>query len=152
MAVASKVSPRHIRHRSRARVRRSGDMKKFIKDLQTALSGTGAAKTFTSTLNSKNITITAHGLLKGAGPFLASNSGGALPGLMASARLYWVVGVVDANNVQLAAEPEGAAITFGAAGTGTNTLTKASSLDAVFELLKKHGAPFMKAATDVDGI
>lgn len=152
MAVASKVSPRHVRHRSRSRIRRSGDLKKFITDLQTALSGTGASKTFTSTLNSQNITITAHGLLVGAGPFLPSNSGGALPGLMSSSKLYWVVAVVDANNVKLAAEPDGAPLTFTTAGTGTNTLTKASSLDAVFELLKKHGAPFMKAATDVDGI
>ena len=152
MAVASKVSPRHVRHRKRSRIRRSNDFKKFITDLQAALNATGAAKTFTSTLNSPNITITAHGLSVGAGPFLASNAGGALPGLMTSTKLYWVVGVVDANNVKLAAEPDGAALTFGAAGTGTNTLTKASSLDAVYALLKKHGAPFMKAATDVDGI
>jgi hypothetical protein len=152
MAVASKVSPRHLRRRKRSRIRRSGDMKKFIKDLQTALNGTGAGKVFTSTLNSANITSAAHGLKVGDGPFLPSNSGGALPGLMSSTKLYWVVGVVDVNNVKLAAEPNGAALTFGAAGTGTNTLTKASSLDAVYALLKKHGAPFMKAATDVDGI
>lgn len=152
MTVASKRSPRHIRHGRRARIRRSTDLKKFITALQTALAGTGAAKTFTSTLNSPNVTITAHGYAVGAGPFIPSNVGGALPGLMSSTKLYWVVGVVDANNVKLAAEPNGAALTFGAAGTGTNTLTKASSLDAVYALLKKHGAPFMKAATDVDGI
>lgn len=152
MTVASPVSPRHLRHRKRSRIRRSKDLKNFIAALTTALTGTGAAKTFTSTLNSANLTSAAHGYHVGDGAFLLTNAGGALPGGAVAARLYWIASVPDANTFTLAAERGGAALTFGAAGTGTNTITKAASLDAVFQLLKRHGAPFMKKATDVDGI
>lgn len=279
MTVASPVSPRHIRHRHRSRIRRSKDFKRFIAALQTALTGTGAAiasftatapvtgvaaaqtltataiadgdtvtigskvYTFQTTLtnvngnvfstgvlattlanlskainltgvagtdyatamtlnadvsatsdathvvvtakvtgtasNSKATTETcanaswgnttllggvtavaatsalakaAHGLHVGDGPFLATNSGGSLPTGLPGLTLLWVESVADSGHFTLGSSPTAAPLVFTAAGSGTNTLTKASSLDAVYDLLKKHGAPFMKHATDVDGI
>jgi hypothetical protein len=92
-----------------------------------------------------------HGLHVGDGPFLATNSGGALPTGCPSS-LLWVVGVPDSGHFELATGPRDAPIVFSAAGSGTNTLTKASTIDAMFAYLKKHGAPFMKAATDVDAL
>ena len=151
MPVGTKISPRHLRHRKRSRVRRSKDFKKFITDLQTVLNATGAAKTFTATIASKNLTATAHGFSVGAGPFLLTSTT-TLPSGAPSGKLVWVVEVPDANNVRIATSPRGAAITMADAGTGTHTMTKASSLDAVFNLLKRRGINVMKAATDVDGI
>lgn len=95
---------------------------------------------------------TAHGLAVGDGPFLATNSGGALPTPLTTTALYWVATVPSANSFTLASELGGAAIVLSAAGSGTNTLTKSSSLDAIFDYLKRHGAPFMRAATDVDDL
>lgn len=93
-----------------------------------------------------------HGLHLGDGPFLAANSGGALPTGLPALTLLWVVGVPDSGHFQLATGPRDAPIVFSAQGSGTNTITKASTIDAVYAYLKKHGAPFMKAATDVDAL
>jgi len=99
-----------------------------------------------------NLAKTTHGLAADEGPFLVSNSGGSLPTPLDNATLYYVASVPDANTFTLTTEKGGSAITLSAAGSGTNTMTKASSLDAIFEYLKKFGAPFMRAATDVDDL
>lgn len=93
-----------------------------------------------------------HGLHVGDGPYLLTNSGGALPTPLAASKLAWVATVPDSGHFTLAYERGGPPLVITAAGSGTNTMTKASSLDAVYALLKRHGAPFMKHATDVDGI
>jgi hypothetical protein len=97
-----------------------------------------------------NLTKATHGKIIGEGPFLASNAGGSLPTPLDTTTLYWVVAVPDANNFGLASSKRGAALTLTAPGSGTNTLTKASSLEAIFQYLKKRGGKQMRAATDVD--
>jgi hypothetical protein len=101
---------------------------------------------------SSNLAKATHGLKVGDGPFLATNSGGALPTGCPASTLLWVAKVPDSGHFGLATGLGDAPIVFSAAGSGTNTLTKASSLDAIYAYLKKHGAPFMKAATDVDAL
>lgn len=96
------------------------------------------------------ITKATHGFDVGDGPFLASNSGGALPSGLVIDTLYWAVSVPTANTLGLSTSRNGAAITLTTPGTGTNTLTKASSLDAVFQLLKRYRPETVVAATDVD--
>lgn len=93
-----------------------------------------------------------HGKVVGEGPFLATNSGGALPTPLVINQLYWIAGVPSSGLFSLTTRPGGDPIVLSAAGSGTNTLTKASTLEAVFDYLKKHGAPFMRAATDADAL
>lgn len=99
-----------------------------------------------------NLAKTSHGLAKDEGPFVLSNSGGALPTPLDNTTLYYVASVPDANKFTLTTEKGGDPITLSAAGSGTNTMTKSSSLDAIWDYLKKFGAPFMRAATDVDDL
>lgn len=151
MSVSS-VGPKHARRGRFARIRRSKDLKGLLTKLQTALNNTGAGKAFTASA-SANLTVTAHGYKVGEGPFLVTNSGGALPSPLVSAKFYYVIAVPDVNTINIATDEDlKTAIVMAGAGTGTHTITKASSLGAVYELLKKRGARFMRAATDVDGI
>jgi hypothetical protein len=147
----TKVTPRYVRHRKRSRIRRSKDFKALIAALQTTLSGTGAGGAFTAAAGTV-LTKAAHGFEVGDGPFLITNSGGALPSPGVINKLYWVVGAPSASTFELATDEDGDAITWAGAGTGTHTITKASTLDAVYELLKKHGQPVLKGATDVDSL
>lgn len=152
MAIGSKQNPVHMRYRKRSRLRHSRSLLKLINDLTTLLTGTGAGKVFTTAGASASVTSAAHGLALGSGPHLASNAGGALPTTLVAGTLYWIVGVPDANNVTLATSRGGAAIVHNGAGTGTHTLTKASTVEAIFQLLKRRGASVMKATTDVDNV
>jgi hypothetical protein len=151
MTVGSKANPQHMRYRKRARFRHSKVMLKFISDLQALLNGTGAAKVFTAAASAA-ITSAAHGLTLGSGPYIVSNSGGALPSPYVAGTFYWVVAVPDANTLNLGLTRGGAAIVAAGAGTGTHTLTKASTAEAVFQLLKRRGSAVMKATTDVDNV
>lgn len=76
------------------------------------------------------LTKNAHGLQTGDGPITASNAGGALPGGLAPATPYFVIRD-GANTVKLASSRElalaGTAIDLTSAGTGTHTLSAASS-------------------------
>lgn len=118
----------------------------------TAWGGSTMAGGLDAVAASSSLAKTAHGLHLGDGPFILSNSGGSLPTPLTNSKLYWVAGVPDANKFSLTTEPGGPPLILSAAGSGTNTMTKASSLDAVWSYLKKHGAPAMRAATDVDGL
>ncbi len=99
-----------------------------------------------------NLAKTTHGLAVDEGPFVLSNSGGALPTPLDNTTLYYIATVPDANKFTLTTEKGGDAIILSAAGSGTNTMTKSSSLDAIWDYLKKFGAPFLRAATDVDDL
>lgn len=152
MPIGSKQNPVHMRYRKRSRMRHSKNLIKLVADLQTLLNGTGAAKTFTTAGASANLTAAAHALALGSGPYVVTNAGGALPTTLVLGTLYWIVSVPDANNVALATSRGGAAIVHNGAGTGTHTLTKASTLEAVFQTLKRRGASVLKATTDIDNV
>ena len=82
--------------------------------------------TFTADPSSDALTITAHGLVTGDGPFRPSNAGGALPGGLVTTRDYWII-FVDANTVRLSSSLSGAIngvfTNISSAGTGTHTLS-----------------------------
>ncbi len=84
-----------------------------------------ADATFTATAATDQLTITAHGLQTGDGPFQATNSGGGLPGGMATLTNYYVVRV-DANNIKIATSLAnalaGTTVDISSTGTGTHTL------------------------------
>lgn len=92
-----------------------------------------ANTTFTATSGTPgSLTATAHGLQTGDGPVRVSNSGGGLPGGLASGTDYWVI-VVDANTLRLAVDRTNALratpipVTITSNGTGTQTLSPGTS-------------------------
>lgn len=121
------------------------------------VAGTGTGKTFTVTPANDTLTITAHGYSAGAGPFVASNSGGALPSGIVAGVLYWV-SVSDANTLQLHISLEDAvlgqnAVSISTAGTGTQTLTPATTTTALTEHLRQGVSPErLDALTDIDDL
>ena len=74
------------------------------------------------------ITVVAHGLATGDGPFKVSNSGGALPAGLAAATNYWIVDLAGDDTFSLAASYADAIATVPVvvditdAGTGTHTI------------------------------
>lgn len=80
--------------------------------------------TYTANAGTDELTITAHGLSTGDGPFQTTNSGGALPTGLAAATNYWVV-VTSANAFKVATSLAnalaGTTIDITGAGTGTHT-------------------------------
>lgn len=86
--------------------------------------------TFTADPSSDALTMTAHGLVTGDGPFRPSNSGGALPGGLVATRDYWII-FVDANTVRLSSSLSGAIsglfTNITSAGSGTQTLSGPSA-------------------------
>lgn len=85
---------------------------------------TAATFTYTADSTTDKITKTAHGLQTGDGPFTTTNSGGSLPGGLATLTSYWVV-VVDANTFRVASSLANAYantyIDITSNGSGTNT-------------------------------
>lgn len=94
----------------------------------------GAVNTGTS-----SVTMTAHGMVTGAGPFRVGNSGGALPTGLAVDTDYWII-VVDANTIKFASSKANAialtSISLTTTGTGTNTLLRNNN-DVVMAQIKQ---------------
>ena len=88
--------------------------------------------TFTADSTTDLLTITAHGLTLGAGPFQTVNAGGGLPGGLAAVTNYFVVPVA-ANTFKLASSfanaLAGTTIDVTTNGTGTQTLHAVSALN-----------------------
>lgn len=93
----------------------------------------------TVTAATDEITITAHGMSTGDGPFYVSNSGGALPSPLAANTSYWVI-KVDADNIKLATSKANAlastAIDLTTAGTGTQTLLRSENDVVIAQLVQ----------------
>lgn len=124
-----------------------------------ALTGTGTDQTFTTTFAADTLTIATHGHADGDGPFILTNSGGALPAGLSAAEHYFV-SVVDANTLQLHLPLResilNAVIGITDDGTGTHTMTKASDdvdgSEAGFHYNRQNRPEEIEAATDVDDI
>lgn len=84
-------------------------------------------RTFTADSTTDRIALTGHGRSQGDGPFRVSNSGGALPGGLASATDYWISSVIDADHFLVATSFVGAMngifVDITTNGTGTQTIT-----------------------------
>lgn len=93
---------------------------------------------------------TSHGLSVGDGPFLMTTSG-SLPGGLVAGTYYYVHTVADADNFTVTSEFDSVdptAIT--SAGSGTQTMTRASDIGSMYEYLKHNTPAALQAATDVD--
>ncbi len=89
-----------------------------------------ADKTFTATAATDTLTVTAHGLQTGDGPFQVSNSGGGLPAGLVALTNYWIIATsVDTFKVAttLANALLGTAVDVTTAGTGTQTISDTAS-------------------------
>lgn len=99
-----------------------------------------------------NLTVTAHGLVVGAGPFLLTTAT-TLPAGLRLLTPYWVKAVVNANTLTLStARSDAPAAAYTSAGTGAHTLTKASDDPALYDYLKQNDPAVVKNATDVDAL
>lgn len=94
------------------------------------LAVTFASHTFTADSTTDLITVTAHGLVTGDGPFQVSNSGGLLPVPLAAATNYYVI-VIGANTFKVAATRSaalfGVFFNITTNGTGTNSIVGVSA-------------------------
>lgn len=98
------------------------------------------------------LTVTTHGYDVGEGPFLLATSD-TLPGGLEAGQFYFINSVVDANNVTLkTAFDDNNVVEITSAGTGTHSITKASSLAAIFHYLKRNPPAVVASATDVDSL
>lgn len=97
---------------------------------ETIFDGVAFAKTFTATAATDIVTIAAHGLKTGDGPFTAS-SDDTLPAGLAAATNYWAIYVSD-GTIKLASSYanalDGTAVDITDAGTGVHTLTKVAAV------------------------
>lgn len=122
----------------------------------TRLNGTGTGQTFTANATNNQLTITGHGFTKQTGPFVVSSTT-TLPTPLKENVLYWV-SIVDANTVKLhydflRAGRAQAEVDITDAGTGTHTLTPATSRQAIFEHLRQGRAPLrIQTETDIDNL
>lgn len=145
---------RHLLHRHYERFRKSSVVTNFLAERSAALEDDADAATFTANATTNQLTMAGHGLATGDGPFTASSSG-TLPAPLTATGLYFVE-AVDANTLKLASSKKravaGTTIDLTTAGTGTHTLTTATSEKAILERLKTNKPVTVAAATDVDGL
>jgi hypothetical protein len=150
------VNARYVRHRSFDRLRHSKDFVAFLTVQAARLVATGATKAFTVAFatNDAILNSAAHGLADRAGPFALTNAGGALPAGLRADTLYWVK-APTAGTLALYTNPEltGSPAKFTTNGTGTHSLVKASTAEAIFnELREGKSAEQIEAATDIDNL
>lgn len=143
---------RYLRRTQYDRVRRSNDLIAFWTAEATRLAASASGTDFTADNTTEELTATSHGFVTGDGPFLVSNAGGALPTGLADDVLYWVL-VVDDDTLQLYTgdrESTTQLVSFTTDGTGTHTLTRASTVEALFHLNRAHKPETIAGAADID--
>ncbi len=131
---------RYVRYSNFLKLRYSTKFLNFLSAQAVRLSGTGTASTVTFANATNQVTLTTHGYASGQGPFLLSNSGGALPAELDNATEYWV-NVVDASTFTLHAnESDGVSgasiVAFTDDGTGTNSILVAAEAVDIFNAMK----------------
>lgn len=93
-----------------------------------------------------------HGFVAGDGPFVIT-AGTTIPGGYTAGELLWVKASLGSDTFTMTTKRGGTvAKTFTTAGTGTLTLTKASTQRTVHELLKKRKPATISAETDIDNL
>lgn len=139
---------RRVRHVGFTRLERQKKINRFLLARQVALAGTGASATFVGSVGN-NITWTGHAKAVGAGPFSLTTTGVLPTGLNLTA-LYWIQSVVDVNTVTLTTKRGGPVSSMSAIGSGTHTIAKSSTLNAMFEYNKQVGPTVLSNCIDVD--
>lgn len=149
--------PRHVRHRVFERMRHAtSSIRRFLAAQATRLADTASAQTFTANATSNRLTISTHGLSTGDGPFVVSNSGGALPGGLVAGTLYWVR-VIDADTVELTLTREAVTgatlVDITSAGSGTHSIELAETAPAILEWSRRGRKPrHIAAVSDIDDL
>jgi hypothetical protein len=157
VAITRRRRPRHTRL---ARLETDSKLYEWLAArAATAANGgigdTAAAKTFTATAGTEVCASTAHGFNTGDA-VVVSNSGGALPGGLAAATIYFV-SVIDANSFYLTASVEklrnAGYVDITSAGTGTQTALRVASVAGMLAWMKRGKKPeYINALTDIDNI
>lgn len=127
-----------------------------IATTETMTNGAFGAGTLGSGAAGEVVTLNGHGFVTGQGPFVLSNSGGALPTGLSASQLYYVI-VLSANTFQLATSREaamaGSFVPFSTNGTGTNSIARAASRNGLAAWLQRGKKPARIAAlTDIDSL
>lgn len=141
---------KHIRRSRFKRQSRSRRFMGFLKAVSTAIGNTGASATV-ATAAGNSLTWTAHGKKVGDGPFLLTTTGTLPTGLLVNT-MYWIQSVVDANTVKVTTVKGGPASNVANAGSGTHTITKAGTQEAMFNYLKKVEPLQLQKTVDVDNL
>lgn len=133
------------------------DTANIVPGYSVKLAKSGANLAVPATLDGPGWTATAHAIPEGDGPFLLTNSGGALPTGSPGAGTELYVHVIDANTVALAAGKEALAqgnfIQTTSAGTGTHSVKRSVVAKGILGTLKRgHSALTVGAATDIDAL
>ncbi len=148
---------RLIRYRTLLRTRYSTNLLNFISAQATRLSGTGTGATITFTNATNIVNLATHGYVSGQGPFLLSNSGGALPAELDDTTEYWV-NVADAGTFTLHANEADSLsgdsdVAFTDDGTGTNTILVAAESSDIFAAMKAgKSAQDVRNLTSIDNL
>ena len=147
---------RYVRRRKFDRLSRVSRLLGFLNDRADDLNGTATGQVFTATAASNTFTDASHGFSVGEGPYVVSNAGGALPGGLVAGTEYFV-GVIDNDNFTLHLNREAARdddrVTILTDGTGTQTITRASTASAMLSWMKQRVKPRRLAAvTDIDSL
>ncbi len=151
------IHRRYLRYGRYERVRHSTYFLSFLTEQATRLSGSGTSTTITFTNSTNLVNLATHGYTTGQGPFLLSNSGGALPAGLDNVTDYWV-NVNDASSFTLhTSEAYALANTsivgFTDDGTGTNSiLVAAEAVDIFLSLKGGKTADQIRALTSIDSL
>lgn len=110
-----------------------------------------------TTLQGPGWTASSHGYVEGQGPFVLTNSGGALPAGSPAAGTELYVHVISANVIALAAGREalrkGNYIQTTTAGTGTHNLNRGVAAKNILSVAERGvNSRTIAAATDIDGL
>ena len=118
---------------------------------------TAAQVAFTADNTTNILTSSGHGLSTGQGPFILSNSGGALPAGLSAGVPYWVE-VIDANTFYLHTSRKNvtdaaARVEFTDDGTGTQNYEFGADLDSMQDyLLHPVSTHQLATLTDIDDV
>jgi len=124
--------------------------------VSAALDSTGTGQVVTVAVTDI-ATVTTHGHATGDGPFVLTNAGGALPAGLAVGTLYWL-NKIDADTFKLHTSRnealEGSApVDVTGTGSGTHTITPATTSQAVIERLRQGNTAYqLQAEDDIDDI
>lgn len=148
---------RHLRHGNFDRVRHSVNFLDFLAEQAARLSGTGTGATVTFDSATDRVLLTAHGYASGDGPFLLSNSGGALPAELDGETDYWINAVSDDAFTLHLTEADAIAgtdaVAFTDDGTGTSTILVAAEMLDIFLALKSgKTAEQVRGTDDIDNL
>lgn len=152
MAKTPRISRRrHIRKANFDRVRRDERTLDFWTTEGARLAASATSDDFTAATANDRCTAIGHGFSSGEGPFLVSSTT-TLPGGLDAATLYYVTVISDDQFLLHAGSPGGGQVDILTTGTGTHSIVKAATAEAICETQRKNRPRSIAAATDIDAL